>query len=387
VAPTGDTLVIARALQGLAAATMVPQCFGMLRLLFTPAHVGKAMGAMGPVIGLSTVLGPVVAGSLMQLDPGGTGWRSLFLINVPLGLAALVLGGRVLPHDVPQRGARLDLVGTLMLAAVSLLLTYPLVEGRALGWPVWAFGLMVAAAPLLLVFTRHQRARVARGAMPVLEPSLLRNTSYVAGLGFLTVFFGCVVGLQFVVGVFLQVGLGKSALHAGLFLSSLAVGSFVGAGVGSWAAERIGRPILHVGTALMAVGGLVLWAALRGSDGVHVGVGTLSPGLAIFGLGMGMIFVPLFSIVLGGIADHEVGSATGLLTSVEQLGASLGIAGLATVFFHVYDLEAGGPRAAALAGRHLAAAQDTLLMTVGLVALAWALAWLLPRHGRTDAAH
>ena len=117
------------------------------------------------------------------------------------------------------------------------------------------------------------------------------------------------------------------------------------------------------------------------------GVGTLSPGLAVFGLGMGMIFVPLFSIVLGGIADHEVGSATGLLTSVEQLGASLGIAGLATVFFHVYDLEAGGPRAAALAGRHLAAAQDTLLMTVGLVALAWALAWLLPRHGRTDAAH
>lgn len=98
-----------------------------------------------------------------------------------------------------------------------------------------------------------------------------------------------------------------------------------------------------------------------------------------------MIFVPLFAIVLGGIEDHEVGSATGLLSATEQLGASLGIAGLATVFFHVYDLEAGGPVAALAAGRHLAAAGDTLLLTVGLVAVAWALAWFLPRRARAGA--
>lgn len=382
VAPTADALVVGRALQGLAAATMVPQCFGLIREMFTPARVGRAMGAMGPAIGLSLVAGPVIAGGLMQLDAFGTGWRSLFLINVPLGLFALVLGRKVLPAGAPTAGARLDVVGTLVLAAVSLLLTYPLVEGRALGWPLWVFGMLLATVPLLAVFVRHQRVRVARGAAPVLEPSVLRNRSYVAGIVFMAVFFGAVVGLQFVVGVFLQVGLGKSALDAGLYLSALAVGSFVGAGVGSWAAENLGRPILHVGTAIMAVGCLVLWWALDGSRGTDVGVWALSPGLALFGLGMGMIFVPLFSIVLGGIEDHEVGSATGLLSATEQLGASLGIAGLATVFFHVYDLEAGGPRAALAAGRHLLAAENTLLLTVGLVAVAWVLAWLLPRRAR-----
>ncbi len=381
LAPTGDVLVVARALQGLAAATMVPQCFGLIREMFTPARVGKAMGAMGPAIGLSLVAGPVIAGGLMQLDAFGTGWRSLFLINVPLGLFALVLGRKVLPAGAPTPGARLDVVGTLVLAAVSLLLTYPLVEGRALGWPLWVFGMLLATVPLLAVFVCHLRARVRDGAAPVLEPSVLRNRSYVAGIVFMAVFFGSVVGLQFVVGVFLQVGLGKSALDAGLYLSALAIGSFVGAGVGSWAAENLGRPILHVGTAIMAAGCLVLWWS-RGTD---VGVWALSPGLALFGLGMGMIFVPLFAIVLGGIEDHEVGSATGLLTATEQLGASLGIAGLATVFFHVYDLEAGGPVAAVAAGRHLLAAENTLLFTVGLVAVAWSLAWLLPRRARVGA--
>ena len=387
VAPTGEVLVAARALQGLAAAAMVPQCFGLIRELFTPARVGTAMGAMGPVIGLSTVGGPVVAGSLMALDPFGTGWRSLFLLNLPVGIAALVVGRRVLPASTRTPGARIDVVGTLVLAAVSLLLTFPLVEGRALGWPVWVFALLAATVPMLAVFVRHQRVRVAHGRAPVIEPSVLRNRGYVAGLAFLLVFFGSLVGLQFVVGVFLQVGLGKSAFDAGLYLSSLAVGSLVGAGIGSWAASRIGRPILHVGTALMAVGAAVLWVSLRGATGTDVGVSSLSPGLAVFGLGMGMIFVPLFAIVLGDIADHEVGSATGLLTSVEQLGASIGIAGLATLFFHVYDLEAGGPVAALAAGRHLLAVEHTLLATIALVVLAWALAWLLPRRGRADAAH
>ncbi|NHA68113.1 MFS transporter [Phycicoccus flavus] len=382
-APTGDALVVARALQGLAAATMVPQCFGLVRELFTPARVGTAMGAMGPAIGLSTVLGPVVAGSLMQLDAFGTGWRSLFLVNVPVGLAAIAVGRRVLPANRRAPGARVDVVGTAMLGAVSLLLTYPLVEGRALGWPLWVFGLLLAVVPLLVVFVRHQRGRVAAGASTVIEPSVLRKSSYVAGIVFMAVFFGAVVGVQFVVGVFLQVGLDKSAFDAGLYLSSLAVGSLVGAGVGSWAAQRVGRPVLHVGTTTMAAGCLVLWFSLRGS--AEVGVAALSPGLALFGLGMGMIFVPLFAIVLGGIEDHEVGSATGLLTATEQLGASLGIAGLATLFFHVYDLESGGPLAAAAAGRHLLAAEHTLLASIGLAALAWGLAWFLPRRARTDA--
>ena len=161
----------------------------------------------------------------------------------------------------------------------------------------------------------------------------------------------------------------------------MAVGAFVGSGVGAWAATAIGRPILHVGLTIMALGTTVLYVSLHSIHG-GVGVFDLAPGLAVFGIGMGMIFVPLFSIIMGEIDDHEVGSASGLLESLQQLGASLGVAVLATLFFGKIRLEDGGPHAAMTAGRHLVAAQDTLLMMLGLVAVAWVVGWLLPRKAR-----
>jgi MFS family permease len=163
-------------------------------------------------------------------------------------------------------------------------------------------------------------------------------------------------------------------------MAALAVGAFLGSGVGAWAATAVGRPILHVGLALMAVGTVVLYLSLRAAD--TVGAGTLVPGLAIFGFGMGMIFVPLFSIIIGEIDDHEVGSASGLLESVQQLGASLGVAVLATLFFDKLALEDGGPRAAMRTGRHLVAAEDTLVVMTILIGVAFVLGWLLPRRAR-----
>src|SRR3954452_8495823 len=132
----GEVLIGARAVQGLAAALMVPQCFGLIRDVFPPQQMGKAFAALGPVIGLSTVLGPVVAGLLMKADLFGTDWRALFLINLPVGAFALVLGARVLPSTPPSHaGVRLDWVGTLLLATASFLLVFPLVDGRTQGWP------------------------------------------------------------------------------------------------------------------------------------------------------------------------------------------------------------------------------------------------------------
>lgn len=381
---SGEVLVGARALQGLAAALMVPQTFGLIRDLFPPRHIGKAFAAFGPAIGLSTVLGPVVAGLLMQLDPFGTGWRSLFLINLPLGVLALVLGGRVLPDGAPAHaGLRLDLVGTALLGTASVLLVFPLVDGRTLGWPTWLFGVLAASVPVLAAFVLHQRARLRAGRAPLVEFSVLRKRSFVSGAVFTLMFFGSIVGFSLVTGLFLQVGLGFTAMHASLYLASMAVGAFVGSGVGAWAATAVGRPILHVGLVLMGVGTTVLWVSLQGT-GTHVGLLDLSPGLFVFGLGMGMIFVPLFSIIMGEVEDGEVGSASGLLESLQQLGASLGVAVLGTVFFDGLALEQGGPRAAVAAGRHLAATEDTLLVVLLVLAIAWALGWLLPRRAREE---
>ena len=381
VAWSAETLVAGRVFQGLAAAVMIPQTFGLIRDIFGPADIGKAFAAFGPAIGLSTVLGPVVAGGLIELDLFGTDWRSLFLINVPVGVFALVVGRRVLPVTEPaHRGMQLDWVGIALTAVVSFLVVFPLVEGRTLGWPVWLVGVTAAAVPLVVLVGRRQRGRIARGETPLVELSVLRKRSYVSGVVFTMVFFGSIVGFSLAIGLFLQIGLGMSAMKASLYLAGFAVGAFFGSGIGAWATTAVGRPILHVGLAIMAVGTAVLYVSLRGVE--SVGWLQLVPGMLVYGLGMGMIFVPLFSIIMGEIEDHEVGSASGMLESFQQLGASIGVAALATLFFSTIDLENGGPVAAALAGRHVLAAEHTLLVSLVLIAVAFAVGFLLPRNAR-----
>ena len=344
-----ETLIGFRVLQGLAAAVLTPQTFGLIRDLFPPAQIGKAFAAFGPVIGISTVAGPIVAGLLINWNPGGSDWRSIFLINVPLGVFALVVGAKVLPRGTGSRLVRLDIVGTLLMAAVSFLLVFPLVDGRTLGWPAWIFALMAAAVPVLVVFVRQQRRRIWHGLTPLLETSVLRKRSYVAGVVFTLVFFG----------------------------------AFFGSGVGAWAATAVGRPILHVGLAIMVVGVVVELLCLHAvSAGATVGAGTVIPGLAVYGFGMGMIFVPLFSIIVGEVDDHEVGSASGMLEAFQQFGASVGVAVLGTVFFGHLALERGGPVAAVAAGRHLGAIEAAMVVAAILLATAFVLGWFLPRRAK-----
>jgi EmrB/QacA subfamily drug resistance transporter len=375
------SLIAARVVQGLSAAMLTPQAFGLIRDLFPPAQMSKAFAALGPVIGLSTVAGPIVAGLLLKANLFGTDWRALFLINLPLGFFALIVGGRVLPARPASHGqVRLDLAGTALLAAAAFLLVFPLVDGRALGWPTWIFGVLAAAVPLLAVFVVHQRRRLAAGRTPLVEFSVLRKRSYVSGVVFVLVFFASVVGFSLATGLFLQIGLGFTPIHASLLLAAMAAGAFIGSGVGAWAATAVGRPILHIGLGIMGVGTLVLYLSLHA---VHESVGafTLIPGLAVFGIGMGMIFVPLFSIIMGEIGDHEVGSASGLLESSQQLGASLGVAVLATLFFSALSA-GGGPHPATAVPGSLLAAERTLLVTLVMIAVAFALGWLLPRRAR-----
>ena len=378
-----ESLIGFRVVQGLSAALLTPQVFGLIRDLFPPERMGKALAALGPAIGISTVAGPIVAGQLINWNPAGTDWRSIFLINLPLGLFALIVGARVLPRSTGNRRVRIDPIGTLLIATVSFLLVFPLVDGRTLGWPLWVFGVLAAAVPVLVVLVRHQRRRIWHGRTPVLEVSLLRKRSYVAGIVFTLVFFGAIVGFSLTLGLFLQLGLGLTAMHASLWMAALAVGAFFGSGVGAWAATAVGRPILHVGLVLMSTGVVIELISLHAvAAGSVVGGATVIPGLAVYGFGMGMIFVPLFSIIIGEIDDHEVGSASGMLESFQQLGASLGVAVLGTVFFGIFALERGGPGAAVAAGRHLDAIETTMLVALALQVVAFALGWFLPRRAK-----
>jgi EmrB/QacA subfamily drug resistance transporter len=376
------SLIAARVAQGLSAAMLTPQAFGLIRDLFPPAKMTKAFAALGPVIGLSTVAGPIVAGLLLKANLLGSDWRSLFLINLPLGAFALVVGGRVLPaRPADRRQIQLDGIGTVLLAAASFLLVFPIVDGRTLGWPAWIFGVLAAAVPLLGLFVAQQRYRVRSGRTPLVEFSVLRKRSYVSGIVFVLVFFASIVGFSLTTGLFLQIGLGFTPIHASLLLAAMATGAFIGSGVGAWAATAVGRPILHIGLAIMAAGTLVLYLSLHAVRET-VGTFTLIPGLLVFGIGMGMIFVPLFSIIMGEIADREVGSASGLLESSQQLGASLGVAILATLFFSTLSAGGGAQHPAMAVPGSLLAAERTLLITLAMIIVAFALGWLLPRRAR-----
>ncbi|MEU0935166.1 MFS transporter [Embleya sp. NPDC005971] len=335
-----ETLIIARVLQGLLGALMIPQTFGLLRDLFPPAEIGKAFAVFGPAIGLSTVLGPIVAGVLVDGDLFGTGWRMIFLINIPLGAFALLIGRRTLPKVAPsEAGGRLDVGGMLIAGVGTFMLVHPLVQGRELGWPTWSLIECAVSLPVLGAFAVHQLRREAAGRVPLIRLGVFRRRSYASGVGFVMVFFGAIVGISMAIGLFLQLGLGYTPTRASLTMGAWALGAFVGSGFSGVTMGKLGRRILHIGLAVMAAG--ITWMYLVFDHaGVDVGTGDLLPALGLFGLGMGMIFVPVFDIIMGEVEDHEVGSASGALESLQQLGASLGIAVLGTVFFGVIGAQA-----------------------------------------------
>ncbi|MFI6586592.1 MFS transporter [Embleya sp. NPDC050493] len=340
VAWSPETLIVARVLQGLLGALMIPQTFGLIRDLFPPAEIGKAFAVFGPAIGLSTVLGPIVAGVLVDGDVFGTGWRMIFLINVPLGAFALLIGGRMLPQAPPsEAGGRLDVLGMALAGVGTFMLVHPLVQGRELGWPTWSLVECAASLPVLAGFAVYQLRREAAGRVPLIRLGVFRRRSYASGVGFVMVFFGAIVGISMAVGLFLQLGLGYSPTRASLTMGAWALGAFVGSGLSGAVMGKLGRRILHIGLSVMAAG--IAWMYLVFADaGVGIGTGDLLAPLALFGLGMGMIFVPVFDIIMGEVEDHEVGSASGALESLQQLGASLGIAVLGTVFFGVIGAQA-----------------------------------------------
>ncbi|MGP3968103.1 MFS transporter [Streptomyces sp. 6N223] len=368
-------LVAARVAQGLFGAVMIPQAFGLIRDLFPPREIGKAFGALGPVIGLSTIAGPIVAGALVDADILGTGWRMVFLINLPLAAFTLLAGRAALPTAGTRRAMRLDGVGAVLAGAGMFLLVYPLVQGRELGWPSWLAAVAAGSVVALALFVRRQVRRKRAGETPLVELSVLAKRSYTSGVGFVIVFFGSIVGFSLTTGFLLQLGMGHSPVRASLMMAPWAVGAFLGSGFGAAMMGKMGRRILHLGLSLMGAGLVGVYAVLRGAGDGGPGAWELAGPFLVYGFGMGMIFVPLFDIIMGEIRDHEVGSASGLLESFQQMGSSLGVAVLGTVFF-----SAVGARPAT--GEFVNASEHVTLITLGLTALAFALGFLLPRRAR-----
>jgi len=368
LAPGTGFLIGARALQGLSGSVMIPQGFALVKIAFPPEQLRRALIPFGPIMGLATVAGPILAGWLLHLNLFGGQWRSIFLINIPIGVAAWVLGSRFLPHSAGEDGsARLDLRGVTLLTLASALLIIPLVQGRELGWPIWTYAMMAASIPVLVLFARSER----RSAHPVIAPSLLRKRSFIVGLVIVCGFYAALTGFQLALSLMLQLGAHWTPLHTGLTLIPWALGSAVAVGLaGAFLAERLGRATLQLGLGLAAAGLVTLgWTIAHTQDSMTSW--TLAPGLLITGFGSGLVFIPVFDYVLGDATTDEVGTGSGMLNAVQQFANATGAAALGTAFF-----------AQAGQGGFFAAGELITTLAAVLYLVTLLLVTLLPRHAQ-----
>jgi EmrB/QacA subfamily drug resistance transporter len=383
LAQSPEVLIGARVLQGLFGAVMLPQGLGIIKEVFPPKEIGAAFGAFGPVMGLSAVGGPILAGYLVDADILGTGWRMIFLINLPLGLLALLGAAKFLPATRLGKALRVDLPGVLIFSIAAAMLVYPLVQGRELGWPTWTFALMAGSMLVFLLFAWYEARRHRRGGDPLVVPSLFRKRAFTGGLIVGLAFFSAMIGLSLVFNLYIQIGLHYSPFKAGLSGTPQAVGmviGFVAANAGLM--EKLGRRLMHTGLAIMTVG-VIVFALTLNAAGIGVTPWQLAPALAVCGLGMGLLMAPFFNTVLAGVEPHETGSASGALTAIQQLGGALGIAILGTLFFNNLHFGQFGPEQASFAS----AMQLVLRLEIGLLALTFLATFLLPMKPLPEEAH
>jgi EmrB/QacA subfamily drug resistance transporter len=371
LAPDVVFLIVARMLQGLLGSVMIPQGLALMKIVFPPQHLRKALTPVGPLMGVTTVAGPILAGWLLHLDLFGSQWRSIFLINVPIGIIALALGWRVLPrHGGEDRAARLDLTGVGLLTAASALLIIPLIQGRELGWPAWTYVMMAAAVILLALFVISER----RSQHPVITSSLFRKRSFVVGLLIVAGFYGSLGAFVLVINLLLQQGMHWTPLHTGLSLIPWALGTAVAVLLaGGVLAEKLGRASLHLGLSIAVIGLLALcWTIAHLGAGITVW--TLTPALLLTGFGAGLVFVPLTDFIIGDVTTEEVGSSVGVLNAAQQFAGAIGVAAIGTVFFARVGLPS--------IHSYFAAAELVFGIVAGLYFLTLLLVGLLPKHAQ-----
>jgi EmrB/QacA subfamily drug resistance transporter len=331
LAPSATTLVIARIAQGVAGAIVMPQVLAIIGVTYRgPAYV-RALSLFGVVAGLAAVGGQVIGGALVE---SGLGWRACFLINVPVGLAALALTPRLVPESRAERRVKLDAPGAawLVLALTAVLL--PLIEGRTLGWPAWTWVCLAAAPVLGALFLRRQR-RLGRDALLAL--TLFESRGFSAGLA-TQLLLACAQAAFFVfLALYLQLGRGLGALDSGLVFTILAVAYVACSFPAPALTQRFGRVVIAVGGVVLTAGLLVL-AAVVSEIGTGGSLLALVPGLLLIGAGIGLCYTPLTSTVLATVEPELAGAASGAMSTTQQIGYALGVAITGIIFFGTDDV-------------------------------------------------
>lgn len=379
LAPGADFLVGARLAQGLCAAAVVPQVLSQIQVMYAAEERGGPMAAYASLSGLAATVGPIVGPLLLEWNLWNSSWRLAFWINVPLALGVVVASVKLLPNSHTPGAARIDTVGMLISAAGLLLVLYPLISAADGGpWPLWSYLSIVAGVAVLAGFVAYERQVAARGGSPLLEVSLFRFRSVQGGLLVQLLFFVPAMGFFLVYMLFLQVGLGASPMRAGLMMLPWSVAVPVFATISAAVLlPRIGRLTVQLGLIVLAAGFALTALATTGAT-PDTGWGELVWGVVVGGAGMGMLVAPLMQLTLTDVPIASAGSGSALYNTTTQLAASVGVAVIGTVFFTSLDKVGHGP--SEMAAGYGDALAISLWLGIGLLAVAFASSFLLPRR-------
>ena len=361
-------LIVARVVQGLAGGLFVPAVTAMIQLMFPPTLRGKAFAIMGAVIGVSTALGPILGGLIIEAFGSENGWRGVFWVNLPIGVVALIAAvillpaGREIGHTAPVpaaatsvaqtgpqdhagdrgrpargpgvgAGVGVDWTGFVLLTGGLVALLVPLIEGQDRGWPVWTYVSLVGGVLLLVAFALWE-VRIARGSGdPLVPPHLFSHPAFSGGVVLAMVYFAAFTSIFFTISLLWQAGLGHTALESGLVSIPFAIGSIVGASQSDRLATRFGRTVLIVGTALVAAGLAWVWIVLLRVPAADLTNWDLLVPLFIGGIGSGLFIAPNARFIVATVDRTEAGAASGVIAVAQRVGAAIGIAIIGSVLF------------------------------------------------------
>ena len=377
-------MIIARVVQGLAGGMFVPAVTAVIQLLFPPMARGKAFAIMGSVIGVSTALGPILGGLIIQAFGDENGWRLVFWVNLPIGVAALIAAALLLPsgseRSANEARSGIDWVGLLLISAGLVALLVPLIEGQDQGWPLWTYLTLAAGALLVVGFGVWEVLFTRWGKSPLVPPRLFRHPAFSGGIVLALVYFAAFTSIFFTISILWQAGLGHTALESGLVSIPFAFGTIIGASQSNRLAQRLGRTVLVIGVALVTVGLVWIWLDLL-LIGPEITNWQLLPPLAIAGLGSGFFIAPNAQFIVATVDRTEAGAASGVVGVMQRVGSAIGIAVIGSVFFGT--LVVAGPGSAALATGFTTSATAAMGVSAAFSVLALLLVFVLPK--RVDA--
>lgn len=377
LAQDSTQLIIARVIQGLGGGIFFPPVTAFIQLMFPPQLRGKAFGIMGAVIGISSALGPIVGGLLIQAIGEENGWRWIFAVNVPIGIVAFVAAAFLLPVGSEGKKLSTDVVGLLLVSASLVALLVPLIQGQDEGWPLWTYLSIAGGVVLLVLFALWERRLAARGTEPLVPPHLFSHPAFTGGTILALVFFAAFTSIFFTISILWQAGLGHTALESGLVSVPFAIGNIIGASQSDRLAQRLGRAVLVIGNALLSLGLIALFLILLLVPTADLTNWDLLGPLLVAGFGAGLFIAPNARFIVATVDRSEAGAASGVIGTMQRIGSAVGIAVIGSVLFGNIGPISGPADLPAAFGQ---AATPALAVSAAFAVASFALVFALPKR-------